>query len=79
MGPHRAAPRHFPSAPVPGAGGGATPACVAGLVLLTASNSTEGALRLGWNAYLAQHGQPVDGSGQLGPADLQSVLEVRHW
>lgn len=79
MAAQPATPLSPPTHPQPpiAPGGGATPACVAGLALLTAKNSTQEALLLGFNAYLAEHGQPVDGSGQLAEQDLLCVLEVR--
>ncbi|PRW60582.1 respiratory burst oxidase-like protein B [Chlorella sorokiniana] len=56
-------------------GGGATPACVAGLSLLLSKGSSEDTLHMVFNAYLAQEGQPVDGTGNLGAAGLQCALE----
>lgn len=50
---------------------------MAGLSLLMSKGSSEDTLRLVFNCYLAQQGQPVDGTGQLGPDGLQSALEVR--
>lgn len=58
------------------AGAGATPARVAGLALLMSRSSTEEMLRLVFNSYLAERGRPVDGTGALGPQELQAVLQV---
>lgn len=42
-----------------------------------AQSGTEETLRLVFNSYLAQQGRPVDGTGNLRPDDLHSVLQAR--
>lgn len=42
-----------------------------------AKGGVETSLRLVFNSYLVEQGQPVDGSGQMGPDTLQRALQVR--
>jgi len=70
---HTACP---PAAALPPADDRADAKQVAGLALQMGKASTEDTLRLAFDCYLAKKGKPVDGTGQLGPDELHSVLQV---